>query len=1482
MVKRLLCEWTGPRLAAVLAFALCFAMPLVSWASTECTNPVTDETETYENVFTSETTEWNSAENWTLKESDKVPFVSGGNYDPALVDGKAVSTSTAIDGWTLRVGAYNGAAVTWNGGITKIQAGSAGCWLTADETSSITIASFAGNQLEGSDAYPFKLSSANAGGITWSAGLTSAGNTTLPFWYYLKGTGTVVYGGDITVANAQVIKQADITLSGTSQVTSKTLVTFGSGTTKTFTANATIKRLNSSGTDLNDDAHVATVTSGATTLTTSDAVGTCELVQTTTGIVLYWVDGDPASLTPTVYKPSININFTHSGSGLTTVTDVGLAGYEVPGTSWNNFAGANGTYSTVNAVDATGAASAMAGVSVAVSGSRGSYGCSGLTAASNPLQGYIDENAGNMTPTVTVTGIPYYKYRVLVYHSTDTGSVPFGYDTINGTNYTYENDALTEGTTAWGNSGADNSANAISEGGNVLLTGELSGSTLTVVGHREGGASNARGCIAAIQIIEVKPDAGANDLIIEVSGDTTNTVSAAKTLTGTVYLTGSGTLTLDGSAKISAGTINIGPLVTLNINTNRLDATTFTGAGRVVYDGVVPPTGKGWTESAWSGTVWIKNKSGITGNNNATTGVQPNSLGNANSKVKFSGVSGWIEAPVEFNPEIILENAGYDYALQLTNGNSPNSTAINRCTVVKKLSGSGTLCCGGTSAAVPTLKVYDASGFTGSINTVNADGATKTGLVVVFCDESTNLPDTLVNMFINSALKRTVYVASGKTVTLDSAATWTAETGFVVQGTLTANGTLASSHETKAVSGSGTVVFTGRGPTVTGTAWWKNADWTGTVQVKDVTNMVGDSRTGVWLKFNDYGNSGSVVEMNNVTGWLETGYTCTVPLKITGTLYLNNGGSGKASAFKVGTLLGSGTISGGGSAKTVVFNITDDWSGFTGAIGLNNKCIVFGSTIPDTQTEGTIYISEGAVVTNQNSASAAWWGVGGIKVDGELCAPNLDKFGGGTSIDTSTNGTLTLFSTEEETDVDYDRIKGSGTLRCVGAGKRVIAATNFPTTVAFVNEQEGGIVLSNSNASCEYSIGTLSGSGNFSLDKCMDATRLRIFQSKTTDFSGLFGEGLTVNVATNAAGGTLRLLTTQTNAVDLVVESGAEVCLAADEWTGNVTVAGTIGGNIETLDGNLNFTGSPTLKISEDSTMYVAGSITYQDLDENVLVDISELDLSDMNINTGEMVLFTKYVSNIDIDKFYLTNAIYKLESATDEYEPGLRLMLATGSLPDDEYGVVETQKIYNTTVTVQCGDTYYTQTGERIDEDDYVTYLLYSVPKGSTSITITYSAVSGYKLQLSDLSKVDSVEINSPEIAGLPWCLSDIDFEVIEAPSSGYEAWADANSVIGEWNEITSGIYNVFRYAFDIPSDNTLLITNITVDAANNIATIYTWSVEDYESVTNEFSLWVIASSEVDFTGTVTTNILDSSGKTLIEELLSPCRFFRLEADKK
>ena len=1249
------------------AFALLLAVAAYggAWAVENLENPVTGETETYYNVFTvaGETAaEWNSAGNWTLNVAGKVPFVSGGNYDSALVDGKTATTDTQIDGYALRVGAYNGASITWNGGLNKIQSGGATAWLTADADSSITIGAFDGGHLEGSASAPLKLYSARAGGITWSAGLSKDGGTqSLPFYYYLSGDGSVVYNGDLSVNASQVIKQADVTLSGTSQVASKTLVSFTSSTA-TFTADAKINLLDSNGDQVGTKTLATVNTTGTTALTSESDVGTCELVQTSTGIDLYWVDGDPASLTPTVYKPSININFTNgAGNGLTTQADIGLAGYEVPGTSWNNYVVGNSTFSTVNAVDSTGAASAMSGVSVTISGTRGSYSCGNLTSSSNPLHGYIDENDGNPAPTVTVTGIPYYKYRVLVYHSTNTANVPFGYDTINGTNYTYVEDALSEGTTAWGNSGPDNSANAIAEGGNVLVTEALSGSTLTVVGHRLGGANNVRGCIAAIQIIEVKADVGENDLEIAVDGETEYTVTAEDAeKTGTVYLTGSGTLTLAGEKKISAATINVGDLVTLVVNADRLDGTTFTGGGTVVYDGVVPPTGKGWTESAWSGTVWIKNKSGITGNDNATTGVQPNSLGNANSKVKFSGVSGWLEAPVTYNPEIVLENAGYDYALQLTNGNSPASDNGNRCTVIKNLSGDGTLGCGGNTYAWPLLQVWDATRFTGSINTSNAsgNGQAKTGLVVVFCASDTEFSDTLYALFRGEGTyphPHTICVASGTTVTQASTATWTAASGFKVDGTLVANGTLASSAS-PAVSGSGTVVFTGRAPTVSGDAWWKNAAWTGTVQVKDVTNMVG-SGSGTILAFNDYGNERSTLELNGCTGWLPTNYQCTVPLKVTGTLTLNNGGSGRENGFSISSLRGDGMIYGYSSADKVVIRVKE-WSNFTGLIQLTNKIVVFGNDeLPAERadlTAGQIIVSAGAVVTPQQS-SGIWWAVGGIKVNGELRAPNLDKFGDGTTITTTDNGVFTLTDSNNTDDkgVNYARITGTGTLRYADvSGKwRALSAVNFPTGMICENNLSEGLILTTQG---ENIIGSLAGSGQMRSDwggsgNVGDRT-LRIRQAKDTTYSGLFSSSNDrvsgVYVAPGATtAGTLTLSGTQTASNELTVEAGAKVNLTGT-WVGATTVAGTFGGT-GTLTGNLTFNAGSTFKAyaSDENGLSVSGTVAYP-AEGSVTVDVSDLTLSSSGTT---LITFTSAPSAEDIASKMApsSGAFLKLDGST-------------------------------------------------------------------------------------------------------------------------------------------------------------------------------------------------------------------------------------------
>lgn len=1187
-----------------LALALCLATPFVSRADAiTAVNPVTGETETYTYKFIGTDT-WNGTEYWQDSNGDNpsaVPAKSNDNiWDPILFDGNTINinASMSVEGWNLRLGLYNGANVCLNN-FVKWQ-GDTNMWVTVDGTSKFTVGAFGKGNI--ADGKVIKCSTTRANGIEWLVNLESTGTANNTFEYYLAGEGSVSYQ-EVTAANHK-IKQADVALSGNEKsVQSKTLVSFTS-TDKTFTADAAIKVKN--GDNVLKTVYLTSVTADATTLTTDDDVGACELVQTSTGIVLYYVDGDPADVVveEKTYKPSININFTDSGSGLTTGADVGLTDYEVPGTSWNNFAGSNGTYGEVKAVaDSTGSASVMSGVSVTVSGTRGSWATS-LPSSSNPLAGYIDENAGNATPTVTVTGIPYYKYRVLVYHSTDTANVPFGYDTINGTNYTYVEDALSEGTTAWGNSGPDGSANAIAEGGNVLVTEALSGSTLTVVGHRAGGANNARGCIAAIQIIEVKADVGENDLEIPVSGDTQYTVEETKELSGTVYLTGSGTLTLAGENKISAATIEISEGVTLVVNADRLDGTTFTGAGTVVYDTTAPVEGKGWANIGWSGTVWIKNQS--------VSSFESAKFGNAGSTVRFTGVTGflqtssWSGSTYVHTVPLELVDDGDTIAFTYNNGWGGNLVKINT------LKGTGTLKTQGSGAG-EHIYIVDASGFTGVFN-LTAKSVYVGGDAPAYSDAT--------------GMSGKLEIRSGVTMTVPSSKTWTANSGFVVNGTLNVVGTLASSHTTKAVSGAGTVVFTGRAPTVSGDAWWKNENWTGTVQIDSITDLVGTSNwgSGTYLDFDSYGNANSVIKLGNITGWL-AGDTCNVPVNLAGTLTINNGFSGSAFTFKK-LISNGGYITATDQAATARI-VIEDGSEYAGYIGLNAKMVVFGTDNPEF-VKGQVYVSSDAAITVP-AVNTAYWAVGSIVVAGELKADSLARFGGGTHINTTGDGVFTLTSTgngqESETDTDYARISGTdGSLKYEGTGWRALSTNNFPTAVTLVNEQAGDILLSRA---LTYTVGSLAGSKNFQGNYGSGNRYLNVIQSKDTEWSGKVvndGSSRFAGLKLDASStGTLTLSGTASQNVALEVNGGA-VNLTGT-WVGATTVAGTFGGT-GTLTGDLTFSDGATLKLfsSDADGLTVTGTVTCPTEGKVTVMIPSTFE--------GDAVLMT--ADNLTVDKFAL------------------------------------------------------------------------------------------------------------------------------------------------------------------------------------------------------------------------------------------------------
>ena len=195
---------------------------------------------------------------------------------------------------------------------------------------------------------------------------------------------------------------------------------------------------------------------------------------------------------------SINVNF-HNGYGITTsdtTSQVGAGEYVTRCAQWENLqcsSGASGTFG---------------GATFTIGDVSGSYSASNLQSGNDVRYAYIDESAGKPNPTVTITGIPYKAYRIVVHASTDSDRNLFGYITIGGVNYSSSYTSTSSATTpqktvknstsAWGNSGGSNSSCQCAEGVNYLVSGIMTGSDTTVTGHRQGG----RGCIAAIQIID--------------------------------------------------------------------------------------------------------------------------------------------------------------------------------------------------------------------------------------------------------------------------------------------------------------------------------------------------------------------------------------------------------------------------------------------------------------------------------------------------------------------------------------------------------------------------------------------------------------------------------------------------------------------------------------------------------------------------------------------------------------------------------------------------------------------------------------------------------------------------------------------------------------------------------------------------------------------------------------------------------------------
>lgn len=464
---------------------------------------------------------------------------------------------------------------------------------------------------------------------------------------------------------------------------------------------------------------------------------------------------------------AISVNFNHSdGNMLTTSSSrLGAGDYAVPYTSWNNMSVSQGSSKT------------FGGATFTQTKTSGQFKCVDLNKLKDLRYGYLDDGGG--TVVIDVTDIPYEFYRIVTYYATDNADVQFGYVKINDTRYMGVTDATVKGNSSWGASGARNKAKSLREGVNYLVSDVMSGSSATITGHK---ASPARGCIAAVQVVEYAlstytatiDDGGAKVLsglswdnslpalltakdrvVLNVNEDTTLDVDIPVDVFGITFNVAEGkTLTLSGQNILSQYITATGAGQTVVANSSQL-AGIVKGDGTLVYGAA--PSGLTLTDSLWSGVLWLKGC--------AVAGIVPADMASANSTLRLSGVTGYFNNAGNTSScagTLELVNDTYAFAYSVDNGWSDSGISV-----FARLTGDGTL--GVQTRDIAQRYVFkDVSGFTGTINLASRP------LRVILGDGASLSP-----------ANGTITVVSGATATVAAGKTWTADQGgMIVNGTL--------------------------------------------------------------------------------------------------------------------------------------------------------------------------------------------------------------------------------------------------------------------------------------------------------------------------------------------------------------------------------------------------------------------------------------------------------------------------------------------------------------------------------------------------------------------------------------------------------------------------------------------------------------------------------------------------------------------------
>lgn len=285
----------------------------------------------------------------------------------------------------------------------------------------------------------------------------------------------------------------------------------------------------------------------------------------------------------------IAVNFASGNGKVAAGTDSDIPNLPLDGAGWNNQTGANGSDIVVKAFD-TETNSSLSDMTASLTySSPNTWSWDGATTGF--IKGYLDD--GGSQAHVTLTGIPFEYYDVIIATATDTANFSFRSVLVNSiAYYADENGVGVRGSGSWGQS----RKTTPTWGKNLIRVKSQKGASLQIDGQNNAGS--ARGCIAAVIILEVEPT---------IVTATVSKISEANALEGDIFnlqFADGATLTADVEPTreynlVSTGMINLVMSEGVSVSGDllaKLNATQAEGGVKITFTDVPaglvrPPVG---------------------------------------------------------------------------------------------------------------------------------------------------------------------------------------------------------------------------------------------------------------------------------------------------------------------------------------------------------------------------------------------------------------------------------------------------------------------------------------------------------------------------------------------------------------------------------------------------------------------------------------------------------------------------------------------------------------------------------------------------------------------------------------------------------------------------------------------------------------------------------------------------------------------------